>query len=201
MWKEKIAGILHYFLEKKDIESMDPWNLYTGSADFSERSRSWQQLFGWTDTGEKIQGLTIRSFALNWRGLGQLIVLEPGVYTLSAFVESEGLIYFNGRPHNSFEDGDAVINIHSARIGVIPEMKRISYTFEVVSGGVAYPRFESSENGLTKIAGLMLNKGPIALPWNYAKEDLEDRFADIESQIVGGGFLNLRLQSLYWRGA
>lgn len=184
MWKEKIAGILHYFLEKKDIESMDPWNLLTGTKDFSERSRAWDMKQRWPNSKDTINGLTIAESSIRWNGIRQIVSLPKGVYTFSGFVQSQGYIHY----YTTLGlETDADISVEHIQFDRCENMTRLSATFEVLSPGTVAPRFEEGSDNLLRVAGLMLNKGPIALPWNYAKEDLEDRFADIESQIVGGG--------------
>lgn len=191
MWKEKILGKIHHFIEKEDVEHLDFWNLLTGTENFSSRSRPWNNAQIWTDTGQKIEGLSVRSSSLNWRGLGQTIYLEPGDYTFSAFVECTSMVHGYFSNHNNYTAGDATFVKHQFDLGAFPSMQRVSCSFKVLNGGLVFPRFETSVDGAElKIAGLMLNKGSMALPWNYSRADFDDRFANIESQIIGGGVLN-----------
>lgn len=155
------------------------WNLLDGTADFS--GTRWNNLNNYTnDNWRSPIGNQSRQRRGNWLGLSQSINYQVNqVYTLSAsvFIESNnsnGIIEIigNGSLGRINQNTQEVCPLKT----LIEGWKTIEYQFTVPETGNYNVRFESSDESVTiHWADLMLNKGSIALDWNYSINDLKTK--------------------------
>ena len=164
---------------------ISPYNLFDGTADFS--GTSWTTLDQYTnDKWVSPFGNQSRQRKGAWLGLSQLKYLKAGpIYTISASVfvdanssddefigvygdDSEGnIISSNNKP---------LLYLKNAPVGWIT----IKHTFTVPKNSTYKVRFENNGDQVNiHWADLMLNKGAVALDWNYSLNDLRSR--------LGGG--------------
>lgn len=156
------------------------FNLWDGTSDFSGKS--------WTvdspiQNDNRLDRLgnkaTLRSSA--WDGLSQIIsALKGETYTLSAYVFAEDLsktkLQFYSNVKNSYSDTRTNAGASNVTIST-KSWTRISQTFTVLQDTDLQPRFENNDNGNVYWGSFMLNRGPIALPWNISINDLKNILA------------------------
>ena len=160
---------------------ISPYNLFDGTSDFS--GTSWTNLDQYiTDSLVSPFGNQSRQRKGAWWGLSQLKDLKVGqIYTISASVfvdtnsSSDEFIGVYG------EDGKG--NIISSNTKPLLYLKNlpaewitIKHTFTVPKNSTYKVRFESNSDQVNiHWADLMLNKGAVALDWNYSLNDLRSR--------------------------
>lgn len=162
-----------------------PYNLFDGTADFS--GTSWTTLDQYTN--DKLVspfGNQSRQRKGAWMGLSQLKDLKVGqIYTISAsvFVDTNsssdkfiGVYGDNSKGNVISNNNKPLLYLKNAPVGWIT----IKHTFTVPKNSTYKVRFESNDDQVNiHWADLMLNKGAVALDWNYSLNDLRSR--------LGGG--------------
>lgn len=155
------------------------FNLWDGTSDFS--GSSWvvplTLLGGWHD---KINNFVVQTEGADKAVSQKVQCYEGEVYTLSAYVLASNLsetnICFFGdvkaENTNAIKDADNYVSIPA---GSSP-WKRISYSFVIAKDGFMEPRFENTKSGFVQWGSFMLNRGPIAMPWNISFNDLKAKF-------------------------
>ena len=161
------------------------YNLYDGTADFS--GTSWTTLDQYTnDEWVSPFGNQSRQRKGAWFGLSQLKELKAGqIYTISAsvFVDTNSSpdefigVYGDDSKGNIISSNTKpLLYLKNAPVGWIT----IKHTFTVPKNSTYKVRFESNGDQVNiHWADLMLNKGAVALDWNYSLNDLRSR--------LGGG--------------
>lgn len=161
------------------------YNLYDGTANFSG-DWNWISLYSVSSLVSPLGHKALKR-AGAWQGLSKTITLQPNqVYTLSCNVyieasERADYIGFYGSVDNnklSPENGKSVLATLQAPAN---QWTRISKTFTVPTSDPFMVRFEAMD-GVTTIhwADLMLNKGAVALDWNYSLNDLRSRLGGVK---------------------
>ena len=149
-------------------------NLYADTKDF-EKDYVWTSYYVWAKEDEKYKGLTVKSYSLEWNGLGQYISVNQGEeYTLSAYVKSESSTVIAFYDSNN---GTVYSNKNNANFIVGTEWQRISISFTITRAGSTYFRFENTKRTKLYICGLKLEKGKMATDWSVAPEDIEDKIS------------------------
>lgn len=171
----QIYGNGENFLTDKMIPD-SIFNLWDGTSDFS--GKSWVADSP-VQTDNRLDRLgnkvVLRSSA--WDGLSQIIsALKGETYTLSAYVFTEDLsktsIHFYSNVKSSFSDQRT--NADQAYVKISTKgWIRISQTFTVLQDTDLQPRFENADGSNIYWGSFMLNRGPIALPWNLSINDLK----------------------------
>lgn len=162
-------------------------NLYDGTADFS--GENWTNLDAYTnDNLVSNFGNQSRQRKGAWLGLSKPMYLNANqFYTLSASVfvdenSSSGFIGFYG---NDDQGNNPLPGIAKLYFKDAPHSwVTVKQTFSVPKSGTYNVRFESNDDQVNiHWADLMLNKGSIALDWNYSLNDLRAK--------MGGGKVQL----------
>lgn len=159
------------------------YNLYDGTTDFSgdwNRKDAYSPSSLASPVGNKAlkrQGA--------WQGLCKKTKFQPNqVYTLSCDVyieasEKADYIGFYGSATNALspENGESVLATLQAPAN---QWVKISKSFTVPTSDLFEVRFEAM-GGVTTIhwADLMLNKGSMALDWNYSLNDLRAKMGGV----------------------
>lgn len=160
-------------------------NLYDGTADFS--GENWTNLDAYTnDNWVSNFGNQSRQKKGSWLGLSKPMYLYANqFYTLSASVfvdenSSSGFIGFYGNDdqgNNSLPSGIAKLYFKDAPHSWVT----VKQTFSVPKSGTYNVRFESNDDQVNiHWADLMLNKGSIALDWNYSLNDLRAKMGGVK---------------------
>lgn len=149
-------------------------NLYRDTKNF-EKDYLWTSYYVWAKEDEKYKGLTVKSYSLEWNGLGQHISVNQGEeYTLSAYVKADSsttIAFFDS------VDGTVYSNKNNANFIVGTEWQRISISFTITRAGSTYFRFENTKRIKMYICGIKLEKGKMATDWSVAPEDIEDKIS------------------------
>lgn len=149
-------------------------NLYADTKDF-EKDYLWKSYYVWTKENEKYRELTVKSYALEWNGLGQDISVKTGEsYTLSAYVKADSsttIAFFDSVDETVYSDKN------NTKFIVGTEWERINISFSIVKTGITYFRFENTKRIKMYICGIKLEKGKMATDWSVAPEDIEDKIS------------------------
>ena len=160
---------------------ISPYNLFDGTSDFS--GTSWTNLDQYTnDKWVSPFGNQSRQRKGAWGGLSQLKDLKVGqIYTISAsvFVDTNsssdefiGVYGDDGKGNNISSNAKPLLYLKNLPADWIT----IKHTFTVPKNSTYKVRFESNSNQVNiHWADLMLNKGAVALDWNYSLNDLRSR--------------------------
>lgn len=160
------------------------YNLYDGTADFS--GENWANLDAYTnDNLVSNFGNQSRQRKGSWLGLSKPIHLNANqFYTLSASVfvdenSSSGFISFYG---NDYQGNNSLPGIAKLYFKDAPHSwVTVKQTFSVPKSGTYNVRFESNDDQVNiHWADLMLNKGSIALDWNYSLNDLRAKMGGVK---------------------
>lgn len=147
-------------------------NLYADTKDF-EKDYLWKSYYVWTKENEKYRELTVKSYALEWNGLGQDISVKAGEsYTLSAYVKADSsttIAFFDS------VDGTVYSDKNNTKFTIGTEWERINISFSIVKTGITYFRFENTKRIKMYICGIKLEKGKMATDWSVAPEDIENK--------------------------
>lgn len=164
---------------------ISPYNLFDGTSDFS--GTSWTNLDQYiTDSRVSPFGNQSRQRKGAWWGLSQLKDLKVGqIYTISAsvFVDTNsssdefiGVYGEDGKGNRISSNTKPLLYLKNLPADWIT----IKHTFTVPKNSTYKVRFESNSDQVNiHWADLMLNKGAVALDWNYSLNDLRSR--------LGGG--------------
>lgn len=165
---------------------ISPYNLFDGTADFS--GTSWTNLDHYiTDGWISPIGNQSRQRKGAWWGLSQLKSLNVGqIYTISAsiFVDTNS----SSDEFIGVYGDDSKGNIISGNTKPLLYLKNlpaswitIKHTFTVPKDSTYKVRFESNSDQVNiHWADLMLNKGAVALDWNYSLNDLRSRLGGVK---------------------
>ena len=161
------------------------YNLYDGTADFSG-DWNWISLYSASSLVSPLGHKALKRIGA-WQGLSKKFTFQPNqVYTLSCSVyieasEKADYIGLYGSADNkkvSLENEKSVLATLQAPSN---QWVRISKSFTVPTSDPFMVRFEAMD-GVTTIhwADLMLNKGAVALDWNYSLNDLRSRLGGVK---------------------
>lgn len=165
---------------------ISPYNLFDGTSDFS--GTSWTNLDQYTN--DKLVspfGNQSRQRKGAWWGLSQLKDLKVGqIYTISAsvFVDTNsssdkfiGVYGEDGKGNRISSNTKPLLYLKNLPADWIT----IKHTFTVPKNSTYEVRFESNSDQVNiHWADLMLNKGAVALDWNYSLNDLRSRLGGVK---------------------
>lgn len=174
-----------------DVSLYTNRNLYTDTKNFSNPA-SWVGYSAWKKTTDSYNGLAVMQTTEWWSGLSQYIQVKKGdILTYSAYVKNisgtgTSRIYWQQNSQTEGSYSTATTDPTNNSVTITDSWQRISVTTVVTSDGYLRPRLERTDSNpnTLQIAGIKVEKGSTATPYQQAPEDINKKIRDFSATTI-----------------